>query len=138
MHNHLAVGRSIRAFTANRLEQALAQLGEHSEPDYIDVKEAGKLERIATVDIMYCSGADGYCELTLANGRTLLHNASLNEMEDALPATFLRIHRSHIVNIRFIQSLVRDASGTGTLQLQDSIALPVSRRIMPKVRQALT
>ncbi|WP_438727442.1 LytR/AlgR family response regulator transcription factor [Parasphingorhabdus sp. DH2-15] len=123
---------------ANRLEQALAQLGEHSEPDYIDVKEAGKLERIATVDIMHCSGADGYCELTLANGRTLLHNASLNEMEDALPATFLRIHRSHIVNIRFIQSLVRDASGTGTLQLQDSIALPVSRRIMPKVRQALT
>jgi len=122
---------------ANRLEQALAQAEESAEPGHIDVKGAGQIERITTSDIVHCQGAGGYCELKLTNGRTLLHAVSLNEMEETLPATFLRIHRSHLVNVQFIQSLVRGSSGTGSLSLRDGTDLPVSRRVMPKVRRAL-
>lgn len=122
---------------ANRLEQALAEVEERAESKFLDVKSAGKIERVATTDIVHCKGAGGYCELVLTKGRTLLHTATLSEMEDDLPATFLRVHRSHLVNVMFVKSLSRDPAGTGTLALSEGTEVPVSRRIMPKVRQAL-
>jgi len=122
---------------ANRLEQALAEIGERTETQHIQIKSAGKLVRIATSQIVHCQGAGGYSEIILENGQVLLHSATLNELEETLPATFLRVHRSHLINVMFVKALKRDASGTGTLSLSDQIEVPVSRRIMPKVREAL-
>lgn len=122
---------------ANRLEQALAEAEERTETNHISVKSAGKMERIATSQIIHCQGASGYSEIVLVGGRTVLHAASLNEMEDTLPATFLRVHRSHLINVMCVASLSRDPSGTGTLTLSEGAQVPVSRRVMPKVRQAL-
>ena len=122
---------------ANRLEQALAEFGERTETQHIQIKSAGKLVRIATSQIVHCQGAGGYSEVILENGQVLLHSATLNELEETLPATFLRVHRSHLINVMFVKALKRDASGTGTLSLADQIEVPVSRRIMPKVREAL-
>lgn len=122
---------------ANRLELALAEAEERTETNYINVKSAGKMERIATSQILHCQGASGYSEIYLLGGRTVLQTASLNEMEGTLPATFLRVHRSHLINLMFVKSLSRDPSGTGLLKLTEGEDIPVSRRIMPKVRQAL-
>lgn len=122
---------------ANRLEQALAEAEERADSSHINVKSAGKIERIATSHILHCKGAGGYSEIVLTGGRTLLHSASLNEMEETLPATFLRVHRSHLINVMSVKSLKRDPAGTGTLIMEDDVSVPVSRRIMPKVRQAL-
>jgi len=122
---------------ANRLEQALAEAQERAESSHINVKSAGKIERIATSQILHCKGAGGYCEIVLTGGRTLLHSASLNEMEETLPATFLRVHRSHLINVMSVKTLRRDPAGTGTLTMVDDVRVPVSRRVMPKVRQAL-
>ncbi len=122
---------------ANRLEQALAEVEERADTSHISIKSAGRMERIATSDIVRLQGASGYSEIFLAGGQTLLHAAPLNEMEDLLPATFLRVHRSHLINIMFVKSLSRDPAGTGILKLSEGSEVPVSRRIMPKVRQAL-
>jgi len=122
---------------ANRLAQALAEAGERTETNHVNVKSAGRMERIVTSQIIHCQGAGGYSEIVLIGGRTVLHSATLNEMEEMLPATFLRVHRSHLINVRHVKSLARDSSGTGALVLSEGINVPVSRRIMPKVRQAL-
>jgi len=122
---------------ANQLEQALAQAKEQDEENYINVKSAGKIERIAINQITHINGASGYAEIVLANGKTILHSATLHEMADILPALFIRVHRSHLINIMFVRSLKREASGTGILFLNEGSEIPVSRRIMPKVRQAL-
>lgn len=122
---------------ANRLEQVLAEREERTESKFVEVKSAGRIERVATTDIVHCRGAGGYCELVLARGRVLLHTATLSDMENDLPATFLRVHRSHLVNIMFVKSFARDPAGTGTLTLTEGTEVPVSRRIVPKVRQAL-
>lgn len=123
---------------ANRLAQALAEIGERTETQHIQIKSSGKLVRIATNQIVHCQGAGGYSEIILENGQVLLHSATLNELEETLPATFLRVHRSHLINVMFVKALKRDPSGTGTLSLSDQIEVPVSRRIMPKVREALS
>ncbi|MEL7284465.1 MAG: LytTR family DNA-binding domain-containing protein [Pseudomonadota bacterium] len=122
---------------ANRLEQALASIEERDDAQHLNLKSAGKIERIATNQIVHCKGAGGYSELTLSDGRTVLHSLSLNDLEETLPATFLRVHRSFLVNVTFIQTLTRATSGTGVLVLSDDSEVPVSRRVMPKVREAL-
>ncbi|MEL7487558.1 MAG: LytTR family DNA-binding domain-containing protein, partial [Pseudomonadota bacterium] len=130
--------RRVEQARANRLELALDQAKEREEATTISIKSAGKVERICAEQIAHCRGAGGYCEIILEGGREVLHAATLAEMEQALPSTFLRVHRSHLVNIAFVKSLHRDPAGTGMLVLSDGSQTPVSRRIMPKVRRALS
>lgn len=95
------------------------------------------MECISTNDIVSCSGADSYAEILLNGGREILHGATLAEMEKTLPATFPGVHRPRLVNTDRVRSLRRDTSGTGALILVDGSEIPVSRRIMPQVQQAL-
>ncbi|MEE9434607.1 MAG: LytTR family DNA-binding domain-containing protein [Sphingorhabdus sp.] len=128
---------AIETARANRLELALEQARERQIASEINVKSAGKMERISTGQISHCRGASGYAEIILLDGREILHSATLAEMEETLPATFLRVHRSYLVNTAYVKSLERDPSGTGTLSMTDGSDIPVSRRILPQVRQAL-
>jgi DNA-binding LytR/AlgR family response regulator len=99
--------------------------------------EAGQVHRVPTDDIVSISGADDYIEVKLKSGKSRLISSTLAEMEASLPSFFLRVHRSHIVNTNYIESLNREPTGTGILTLAHGGSLPVSRRIMPSVRKAL-
>ncbi|UTW56021.1 LytTR family DNA-binding domain-containing protein [Kordiimonas sp. SCSIO 12610] len=122
---------------ANRLALALSEAAEREQSSILTIKSAGRVEKISTDQIVWCKAIDGYSELILEGGKVHLYSATLNELEHALPQTFLRVHRSHIVNLTQIKSLDRDPSGTGTLFVADQFRVPVSRRIMPDVRRAL-
>lgn len=122
---------------AGRLELALEQARQKEEVGRIKIKSAGKIEVVQTNQIAHCKGAGDYVEISLVDGAQLLHSASLNELETNLPPTFIRVHRSYLVNTSLVQSLEREASGVGSLILSNGDEIPVSRRIMPKVRSAL-
>ena len=64
---------------------------------------------------------------------------TLRALEQRLPSSFLRIHRSYIVNISFIQQLSRDLSSNLILRLKipDSPELTVSQTYIPNVRRIL-
>ncbi|MXO57660.1 LytTR family DNA-binding domain-containing protein [Pontixanthobacter gangjinensis] len=129
---------ALEARRADRLALALEQANERDDGSEIAVSSAGRIDRIKTNEILFCRSAGGYAEMVLVDGRVILHSATLSELEETLPQTFLRVHRSFLVNSKFVQKLDRDAAGTGTLTLEDGAAVPVSRRIMPQVRQALS
>lgn len=122
---------------ARQLEQALAQAAERVEPEHIPVKNGGAIERIPTDKVLQFKGAGDYVAVDLIDGKQILHSGSLVEIEKILPPSFLRVHRSHIVNTAYVHSLKRKASGVGELKMTVGDAIPVSRRIMPKVRSAL-
>lgn len=122
---------------ARDLELALARAAERDRPAAVRVNAAGSLRLVQANDIVHCRGAGDYVELHLAAGGMVLHNGSLAQMETDLPPGFLRVHRSFIVNTRFVKSLTREESGVGSLALTNGAEVPVSRRIMPKVRSAL-
>ncbi|WP_108811110.1 LytTR family transcriptional regulator DNA-binding domain-containing protein [Sphingorhabdus sp. Alg231-15] len=136
-HAREADERRIEEARANRLELALEQAKEREQATEISVKSAGRMERISAVQIKYCKGASGYTEIVLIDGREILHTATLSEMEELLPTIFIRVHRSYLVNTAFVQTLIRDVTGTGRLTLVDGSQLSVSRRTMPAVRKAL-
>jgi two-component system LytT family response regulator len=62
----------------------------------------------------------------------------LDQLEARLdPERFLRIHRSYLVNVAVVRELVPWFSGTYQLALDDGTRLPVARRRVAAVKQAL-
>lgn len=119
-----------------QLEAALERLASPGPAPSLMVNDAGRQLRIVAKEIAALSGAGDYVELRLRDGRNILHNGSLAALETSLPATFLRVHRSHIVNLDEIAELRRTAGALGELRLSNGTIVPVSRRIMPQVRRA--
>lgn len=119
-----------------KLEAAL-QKATPSQPIYLLVKSAGKQERINVETITALSGAGDYVTLRLMERREVLHKGSLAALQKTLPEHFLSVHRSHIVNTNHIQELKRLPSGVGELQLLGDCTVPVSRRLMPRMRKQL-
>lgn len=124
-----------------RLAQAFKRLsGRRSESvalRYLIVRHAGKLERVKIDDIRAIHGANDYSELELANGARRLHEKTLEQLARSLSGSFLRIHRSHIVNLKDIQSLGAQAGSRYRLTLTDGSQLPVGRKWVASVRKAL-
>ena len=59
-------------------------------------------------------------------------NRSLNDLEGELDESFYRIHRSFIVNMRFVRRVTRTE-----VVLKDGTALPLSRKRYEGLNQAL-
>lgn len=72
-----------------------------------------------------------------ANKEPFKTNIPLKELQQRLPDSFLRIHRSYIVNISFIDRIIRDFSSSLLVLLHDGTELPVSQTYMADVRNAL-
>ncbi|MFN2258644.1 MAG: LytTR family DNA-binding domain-containing protein [Parasphingopyxis sp.] len=123
---------------ADRLELALAQARNAREPAQLELVCGSRTEFVSADRVVRFEGAGDYVEGHFEDDRSELYSTSLAVLEEELPETFIRIHRSHIVNTAFVRALDRDPSGTGMLRLADGAEVPVSRRIMPSVRAALS
>lgn len=123
---------------SRKLEAALDLARERAAPSDIAITAPGRMEKLSTARITHLKGAGDYVEIQMEDGRTVLHGGTLAALEETLPATFLRVHRSFIVNTAFVKALEREASGTGLLTLTTGAVIPVSRRVLPAVRAALS
>jgi DNA-binding LytR/AlgR family response regulator len=94
---------------------------------------AGRETRLIMVDdVAYFRADHKYTTVMTAQGEALLRT-SLQELLTKLdPTHFKQIHRSTIVNLRMVASVVRDESGRGTMRLRNRPeTLPVSLTFMP-------
>lgn len=75
-------------------------------PDYIFVKADGKLVRINIEDICYVEGLKDYVIIHTMNSKVVTHNTMKN-IEALLlnDENFIRIHRSYIINLRFVKEI---------------------------------
>ncbi|WP_369797188.1 LytR/AlgR family response regulator transcription factor [Nesterenkonia sp. AN1] len=88
--------------------------------------------------IVYAVAARGYASLKLTDDRVLV-SFSLNELERRLQGHFFRVHRSYLVNLRYVRELVPDFRGALVLVLNDRqrSRVEVSRRHAPELRRRL-
>lgn len=122
---------------ANRLELALSIASKNGDEDTIKVKSAGQVNVILVNNIFFCKAAGDYVELVCCD-KTLLYSGSLQQLQDELPASFLKVHRSYLVNAKYIVGIKRKASGNGELQLSNEAKVPVSRALFAEIRQAVS
>jgi two-component system, LytTR family, response regulator len=101
------------------------------------VKAGGRVLFLPTEDIDWIEAAGVYVQLH-AGGRKFLHRASLNDLEAALdPQSFIRIHRSAIVNLHRVQELHPHSHGDYVVVLRDGARLKLSRSYRPKLETRL-
>jgi len=96
----------------------------------------GRETRLIMVDdVAYFRADNKYTVAMTADGETLLRTP-IRELAAMLdPGTFKQIHRSTIVNLRAVASIVRDDTGKGTLRLkQRPETLVVSQPFMALFR----
>jgi len=94
---------------------------------------SGKETRLIMVDdVAYFQSDHKYTTVMTAQGESLLRTP-LHELLAKLDANhFKQIHRSTIVNMRMVASIVRDDSGRGKMRLKNRPeTLPVSLTFMP-------
>lgn len=73
-------------------------------PDYVFIKQDGKLIKVAFANINYIEGMQNYVKLFLCDGNTLIASNTMKAFEDFLPAAaFIRIHRSYLVALGAIE-----------------------------------
>jgi hypothetical protein len=89
----------------------------------------------ATIDYL---AADGHYTRIHAGDQVVLASLPLGSLQRQLPAAFLRVHRSYLVNATRISALAPLEGGHGVrLGGDDGPLIPVSRRRMNAVREML-
>jgi two-component system LytT family response regulator len=87
-------------------------------------------ERINVVkidDIVRCESDNYYTMFFFTNGKRLLVSKTLKEQEELLGEyNFIRPHKSHLVNVKYIKSYLKTKGGN--ILLEDGSEVPVSRR----------
>ncbi len=74
--------------------------------DTFFVKTDSRTLRISTADIRYVEAMSEYLKLYLdSQPRPVIAYLSMKKMEEFLPPTFMRIHRSYIVNLQKVQEV---------------------------------
>jgi NO-binding membrane sensor protein with MHYT domain len=83
--------------------------------------------------------ADGRYTHLQVGSREYFCNMSITELQARLDAThFLRVHRSHIIQLRYVKSIRRKGDGAVVAVGDKSDAtIPVSRSVLPKLKARL-
>ncbi|MBW8812693.1 MAG: LytTR family transcriptional regulator [Caulobacterales bacterium] len=106
-------------------------------PGPMVVGAAGSRRFLDLAMIRAIHAAGDYVEIDLANGRRLLELRSLGALAENLPPSFVRVHRSHIVNLAYVEELRSEGGGRYRLRVGESLWTPVSRTRIAEVRARL-
>lgn len=123
----------------NVLAALIEKLGlprKSAEPLVWITASAGRETRLIMVDdVAYFRADNKYTVVMTAEGESLLRKPIRELLEALDPAKFKQIHRSTIINLRAIASIVRDDSGKGVVRLkQRPETLTVSQPYMTLFR----
>ncbi len=108
----------------NVLKEQMEQSGSH---DRLLIKSTDNIDVLDTDEILCCQADSNYSYIYTADGRKIVASKTLNSLEKALnSSTFVRIHRSYIVNLRHVSQF--SSSDGYNVTLKNGQSYPVSRR----------
>lgn len=102
-----------------RQQTAVADADNETEPipfiaGCFFIKDKKKLVKVSTEDILWIKAEGVYSQLTTAH-RTYLLSTNIGAIEDKLKGLlFLRVHRSYLVNFKYVDTIEEDVLSVGT------------------------
>ena len=119
--NEKSVVAAIEVGMANH-EQENARLSDPStQQDFFFIKDKRMMKKVKFEDIRYLEADDNYVYIHTAQTRYIIY-LSLKEILKKLPTSFVRVHRSHIVNIGHVIGVKSDE-----ICLSEEKRLPLGR-----------
>jgi two-component system, LytTR family, response regulator len=141
----LARGRAhVELREARALRERLRSMldGEPSAPasrylQRIPVESRGKVTYVPVDEVDFIAASGPYAEIVVGTRRHLVRE-TMQSLEGSLdPARFMRVHRSAIVPLDRVETLLRGAGGDYELQLKTGARVRVSRAKREQVEQRL-
>ena len=106
--------------------------------DKLPIQKNQKTFFIDLTDIVSVTADGHYTKVRTSNSEDHFCNYSLSRVEEKLdPGVFLRVHRSHIVNLDHVKSFERHHDKGLVSMLCDDHVIPVSRTNIEKLQAAL-
>ncbi|HLP54890.1 MAG TPA: response regulator [Fluviicola sp.] len=107
------------------LQLALYKLNHKTETAdvFIDIPVESETVTVNVSKLIHVEASGNYCELISDDAKPRLLRISISAMEEVLNETHVRIHKSHIVNPKFI---IRSSSLK--VSLRDNRSLPIGRK----------
>ena len=112
------------------LDRAMARL--ETRENALVLSAAGRWVRLLLHEIQYLEVMKNYVTVHSEDGQEYSVKSPLSELERELNDSFCRIHRSVIVNLRFVKKVTKTS-----VTLKDGRELPLSRKSYEDVNQAL-
>jgi two-component system LytT family response regulator len=114
--------------------------GSASKREYLEriaVEMRGQVRIVPVKQIDYLIASGPYAELFVGDKRYLIRER-MQALEERLdPARFFRIHRSAIVRLDLIETLIRNPGGDYAVQLKGGVKLKVSRSRFEKLEEQM-
>lgn len=99
---------------------------------FIFLKNGYKSEKIDIQDIIFIAGNKEYATYYTKSGRTYLKNERLKNLEkDYQPYGFIRIHKSYLINTRYIKKIFNN-----NVEIQGE-TIPIGRAYREQIRQLM-
>jgi two-component system LytT family response regulator len=151
-----AVDYLLKPFSKKRFEKAIEKAKKrtpHEDTDYttvfenlpnnndcierVVVKEAGKLFIVPVDDIYFIQAAEDYIVIVTENKEYIKH-ATMKFFEEKLPAKdFVRVHRSYIININWIQEIQPYSKAIHTIIMKNGRSLKTSKAGNTELKNSL-
>jgi two-component system LytT family response regulator len=102
----------LKPITFARFNRAVSKVGKKSNAlpvvdeltNFLFIKDKGVYQKVLIADIQYIQSSSEYVTIYTKNKRTMLYS-SMDGMLKKLPANFIRVHRSYIVNLNAIDKV---------------------------------
>jgi len=137
-----AVNKAATAIVQKKQQQQLQYLveilqqGQQKEEHRIALPSLKETRLVYTKDIVRCESSNSYTHFFTADGEKITVAVSIYEYEEMLtPYGFLRCHQSHLVNKKFVKSIVKESGGY--LLMQDGSTIPLSRSRRDELKKGL-
>lgn len=118
-----------------KMENLLYNIGKNKEDFQLIIPTRQGEKKIAVNHIIRCEADSNYTHFYLVDKTKFTASKTLKEFENILSENeFIRIHKSHIVNKKFINSVNDDSS----IILKDSTKMEVARRRWQEIKNLFT
>ncbi len=134
-----AVSRALKRKTTERgtVEELLKSLKPENRnfESHIFVQKSEKLFNLPVEDIVYLEASGDYTIITTKNDQ-FVSSSGIGKLEEIMdPDTFIRVHRSTIININMLKEIERHFNGGMVVKMQNGKSFPVSRTYARSIRK---
>jgi two-component system, LytTR family, response regulator len=137
----LAVDRALKRkkMEEGNLEDLLGSLRtvppRTSYDSHIFVQKSEKLFNLPVEEIIYLEASGDYTVISTKNDQ-FVSSSGIGKLEEIMnPDTFIRVHRSTIVNVNFLKEIERHFNGGMVVKMQNGKSFPVSRTYAKLIRK---
>jgi two-component system LytT family response regulator len=134
---HVAVQRARERLASGEIVDCgdMQNSGQEHYNTRIVLKSRGLLQFVSIRDIRWIEAEENYVRIHTANESHLLRE-TIGRLESRLdPRSFIRVHRSSIVNLQYVKEVKNEANGDANVVLTNGERVPMSRSYRSRIQR---